>query len=71
MKCCCLILIEHVDEVTRKQWEMKEATQWVTDLNELIKLVEGKWQALGLIHASHQPRNCNSEISRSKPSTHL
>jgi hypothetical protein len=31
------ILIEHVDELTRKQWEMKAVTQGVTELEELIK----------------------------------
>jgi len=65
------ISIEHVDEVTRKQWEIKAVTQWVTELKELIKFLEGKCQALELIHASHQPGNCNSEISRIKPSTHM
>jgi len=65
------ISIEYVDEVTRKQWDMKAVTQWVTELKELIKFLEGKCQAFELVHINHQPRNCNSEISRSKPSTHM
>lgn len=65
------IPIEHVAEITRKQWEMKAVTQWVTELKELIKFLEDKCQALKLIHESHQPWNYNSEISSSKPSTHM
>jgi len=45
------ILIEHVDEVTRKQWEMKAVSQGITELEAIIKFLEGKSQALELIHA--------------------
>ena len=48
----CQILIEHVDEVTRKQWEMKAVSQGVTELEVIIKFLE-------LIHASQRPRNNN------------
>jgi len=65
------IPIEHMAEVTRKQWEVKSVTQWFTELKELIKFLKDKCQALKLIHESHQPQNCNSEISSSKPSTHM
>jgi hypothetical protein len=58
------ILIENVDEVTRK-WEMKAVSQGVTELEAIIKLLEGKCQALELIHASQHPRNNNSSgVSR-------
>jgi hypothetical protein len=33
------ILIEHLDELTRMQWEMKAATQGVTELEEVIKFL--------------------------------
>jgi hypothetical protein len=59
------ILIQHVDEVTRKQWEMKAVSQGVTELEAIIKFLEGKCQALELIHASQHPRNNNSSgVSR-------
>ena len=48
------ILIEHVDEVTRKQWEMKAVSQGITEL-EAIKFVEGKCQALELISRKSEP----------------
>ena len=51
-----LILIEHVDEVTRKQWEMKAVFQGITELESITKFLEGKCQALELIHASQRPR---------------
>jgi len=54
------ILIEHVDEVTRKQWEMKAVSQRITELEAIMKFLEGKCQALELIHASQYPRNNNS-----------
>ena len=46
------ILVEHVDEVTRKQWEMKAVSQGIAELEAIIKFLEGKYQALELIHAS-------------------
>ena len=61
------ILIEHVDEETRKQWEMKAVCQGMTELEAIIKFLEGKCQALELIHASQHPRNNNSS-GVSKPS---
>ena len=54
------ISIEHVDEVTRKQWEMKAVSQGVTELEAIIIFLEGKCHALELIHASQLPRNNNS-----------
>ena len=45
------ILTEHVDEVTRKKWEMTAVSQGITGLELIIKLQEGKCQALELIHA--------------------
>ena len=62
------ILIERVDEVTRKQWEMKAVSQGITEL-ESIKFLEGKCQVLELIHASQHPRNNNSSCV-SKPTKH-
>jgi hypothetical protein len=35
------ILIEHVDEVTRKQWDMKVVSQGITELEAIIKFLEG------------------------------
>jgi len=69
MKLLCQILIEHVDEVTRKQWEMKAVSQGITELEAIIKFLEGKCQALELIHASQHPRNNNSS-GVSKPTKH-
>jgi len=63
------ILIEHVDEVTRKQWEIKAVSQGMTELEAIIKFLEGKCQALELIHASQHPRNNNSS-GVSKPTKH-
>ena len=63
------ILIEHVDEVTRKQWEMKAVSQGMTELEAIIKFLEGKCQALELIHASQHTRNNNSS-GVSKPTKH-
>jgi len=63
------ILIEHVDEVTRKQWEMKAVSEGITELEAIIKFLEGKCQALELIHASQHPRNNNSS-GVSKPTKH-
>jgi hypothetical protein len=63
------ILIQHVDEVTRKKWEMKAVSQGITELETIIKFLEGKCQALELIHASHHPRNNNSS-GFSKPTNH-
>jgi hypothetical protein len=40
------ILIDHVDEATRKQWEMKAVSQGITELESIIKFLEGKCQAL-------------------------
>jgi len=54
------ILIEHVNEVTRKQREMKAVSQRVTELEAVIKFLEGKCQALELIQASQHPRKNNS-----------
>ena len=51
------ILIEHVDEVTRKQWEMKAVSQGINELEAIIKFLEGKCQALELIHAGQHPRS--------------
>jgi len=64
------ILIEHVDEVTIKQWEMKAFSQGITKLEAIIKFLEGECQALELIHASQHPRNNNSS-SISKPTKHV
>jgi len=36
------ILIEHVDEATRKQWEMKAVSQGITELESIIKFLEVK-----------------------------
>lgn len=44
---------------TRKQWEMKEVSQ-VIELEEIIKFLEGKCQALESIHAGQHTRNNNS-----------
>jgi len=63
------ILIEHVDEITRKQWEMMAVSQGITELEAIIKFLEGKCQALELIHASQHPRNNNSS-DVSKPTKH-
>ena len=66
------ILIEHVDEVARKQWEMKAVSQGVTELEAIIKFLEGKCQALELIHASQHPRNNNkSGISKQTKHPHV
>jgi len=46
------VLIEHVDEVTRKQWEMKAVSQRMTEIEAIIEFLEGKCQTLELIHAS-------------------
>jgi len=54
------ILIENVDDVTRKQWEMKDVSQGVTELEAIFKFLEDKCQALELIHTSQLPRNNNS-----------
>ena len=54
------ILIEHVDEATRKQLEMRAVSRGVTELQAIIKFLEGKCQAFELIHASHHPMNENS-----------
>jgi diphosphomevalonate decarboxylase len=64
------ILVEHEVELTRKQWEMKAVTQGVTEFEELIKFLEGKCQALELIHASQQLRDTNSNSSMSKQTKH-
>jgi hypothetical protein len=63
------ILIDHVDEATRKQWEMKAVSQGINELESIIKFLEGKCQALELIHANQQPRNNNSSCV-SKPTKH-
>jgi hypothetical protein len=63
------ILIENVDEVTRKQWEMKAVSQGITELEEIIKFLERKCQALEPIHASQHPSNNNSS-GVSKPTKH-
>ena len=39
-------LIEDVDEATRKQWEMKAVSHGVTELEAIIKFLEGKCQGL-------------------------
>jgi type II secretory pathway component PulJ len=62
MKCCSHILIEHVDEVSRKQQEMKEVSQRITEFEAIIKFLEGKCQALELIHENQHPRNNNSSV---------
>jgi len=54
------ILIEHVDEVTRKQWEIEAVSQGVTELAAIIQFLEDKCQALELIRTSQHPRNNNS-----------
>jgi hypothetical protein len=64
------ILIEHVDEVNRKQWEMKAISQGMTELEAIIKFLAGKCQALELIHASQHPRNNNNSSGVSKPAKH-
>ena len=63
------ILIEHVDEVTRKQWKMKAVSQGIIELEAIIKFLEAKCQALELIHISQHPRNNNSS-GVSKPTKH-
>jgi len=63
------ILIEHVDDVTIKQWEIKAVSQGITGLEAIIKFLEGKRQALELIYASQDPRNNNSS-GVSKPTKH-
>src|SRR5215469_14415134 len=40
--------------------EMKAVSQRVAELEAIIKFLEGKCQALELIHASQHPRNNNS-----------
>jgi len=69
MKCCCLILIQHVVEVTRKLWELKAVSQGITEHEAIIKFLEGKCQALEPIHASQHPGNNNSN-GVSKPTKH-
>ena len=59
-----------MDELNRKQWEMKAVTRGIAEFEETIKLLEGKCQALELIHASQQPRNTNSNCSTSKQTEH-
>ena len=54
------VLIQHVDEVTRTQWEMKAVSQGMTELEAIIKFLEGKCQLLELIHTSQYPRHNNS-----------
>jgi hypothetical protein len=66
----CQILIEHVDEATRKQWEMKAVSHGVTELQAIIKFLEGKCQVLELIHESYHPKNENSK-GIIKPTTHV
>ena len=63
------ISIEHVDEVSRKQWEMKAVSQGKTGLEAIIKFLEGKCHALELIQASQHHRNNNSS-GVSKPTKH-
>ena len=58
------ILIENVE----KQWKMKAVSQGITELESIIEVLEGKCQALELIHASQHPRNNSSCIS--KPTKH-
>jgi hypothetical protein len=54
-----------VGEITRKQWDMKAVSQGMTELEVIIKFLDGKCQALELIHASQHPRNNNSSgVSR-------
>jgi len=57
-----------MDEVTRKQWEMKAVSQEITELEAIIKFLEGKCQALELIHARQHLRNNSSGVS--KPINH-
>jgi hypothetical protein len=64
------ILIEHVHELARKQWDIKAVTQGVTELEELIKFLEGKCQVLDIIRASQKHRNTNSNSSMSKQTKH-
>ena len=63
------ILIEHVDELTRKQWEIKALSQGITELEAIIKFLEGKCRALELLHAIQHPRN-NKSSGVSKPTKH-
>jgi len=63
------ILLEHVDEATRKQWEMKAVSQGITELETVVKFLERKCQALEQIHANQHPRN-NSSTGISKPTKH-
>ena len=65
------ILIEHVDEVTRKQWEMKVVSQETTELEAIIKFLECKCQALELIHASQHPRNKTAVALANQPRMHM
>jgi hypothetical protein len=49
---------------------MKAVTQGVTKLEELIIFLEGKCQALELIHANWQPKDTNSNSSINKQTKH-
>jgi len=62
-------MIDHVDEVTRKQWEMKVVSQEITELNAIMKFLEGKCQGLEIIHTSQHPRS-NYSSGVSKPTKH-
>ena len=62
-------VIDHVVEVSRKKWEMKVVSQEMTELNAIIKFLEGKCQALEIIHTSQYPRN-NNNGGVSKPTKH-
>jgi hypothetical protein len=48
-----------VDEVARKRGEMKAVSQRITEFEAIIKFLEGKCQAVEIIHASQHPRNNN------------
>ena len=48
---------------------MKAVSQGRTELEAIIKFLEGKCQALELIHASRHPRN-NNNSGVSKPTKH-
>ena len=48
---------------------MKVFSQEITELNAIMKFLEGKCQGLEIIHTSQHPRNNNSS-GVSKPTKH-
>ena len=65
------ILLEHVDEATKKQWEIKAVSQGITELEAVVKFLESKCQALELIHANEHPwNNNNTGVSKATKHAH-